>query len=95
MKDILTTLPSTDAERKEALIRLLASGSVRLTFRKVDDTIRTMNATLMEGLAIKPESKSDKPRKENPSVLPVFDMDIQEWRSLRVANLEGVEVEGD
>jgi hypothetical protein len=56
-----------------------------ITFMKKDGTERVMNCTLRGDMLPVVEIKEDKtPRKQNDSVLSVYDIDAQGWRSFTV-----------
>ena len=56
-----------------------------ITFTKKDGTERVMNCTLRGDVLPVVEIKEDKaPRKQNDSVLSVYDLDAQGWRSFTV-----------
>lgn len=90
---------------KEQLVETLATEQkYRVVFEKKDGTIRTMYCTrnstfiplppeppvesLTEGVFF-PEPKP--PRKENPNVLPVYDLQKESWRSFTVASVKSIE----
>lgn len=74
---------SEKSEFRKYLTTLLRERPVNLTFKKKDDTIREMKATLVESILPDIEKKTDRVRKENDDVLSVFDMEKGEWRSCR------------
>jgi len=56
-----------------------------ITFTKKDGTERVMNCTLRGDMLPVVEIKEDKaPRKQNDSVLSVYDLDAQGWRSFTI-----------
>jgi len=56
-----------------------------ITFTKKDGTERVMNCTLRGDMLPVVENKEDKaPRKQNDSVLSVYDIDAQGWRSFTI-----------
>ena len=56
-----------------------------ITFTKKDGTERVMNCTLRADMLPAVEIKEDKaPRKQNDSVLSVYDLDAQGWRSFTI-----------
>ncbi len=56
-----------------------------ITFTKKDGTERVMNCTLRADMLPAVEIKEDKaPRKQNDSVLSVYDIDAQGWRSFTI-----------
>ena len=68
---------------REWIKNVLILSIVNLTFRKKDDTIREMKCTLIENKIPTYEKKTERVRKENDSVLSVFDLEKKEWRSFR------------
>jgi len=81
-------MPKTNDELKSAL----ASGIVRLSFKKKDGTIRKMRATTQPSVVqplIKPGAA---PRKPNPDVCCVVDVEKNEFRSFRWDSLISWEV---
>lgn len=77
--------------KRETLIKNLQKRVMRITFTKVNGEERVMDCSLQEHII--PETNS-KNKKENKEVLPVFDIDIGEWRSFRldsVTNIEALE----
>lgn len=68
---------------REWIKDVLTLSIVNLTFKKKDDTIREMKCTLIENKLPTYEKKTDRVRKENDSVLSVFDLEKKEWRSFR------------
>ena len=62
-----------------------------VTFTKSDGTERVMNCTLRGDMLPVVEIKEDKaPRKQNDSVLSVYDLDAQGWRSFTVNTVKRV-----
>jgi len=81
-------------ERSE-VVDLLHEQVVEIVFTKVDGTKRTMQCTLNADNLPKVEVSEDadtevKPRKSNPDVMSVFDMEKKDWRSFRWDNLQTV-----
>jgi transposase len=68
---------------------VLRTNTVRLTFRKKDDTIREMVCTLMESKL--PETDRNKTSKENIESMPVFDLEKKEWRAFRFDSIQKIE----
>jgi hypothetical protein len=63
-----------------------------ITFTKKDGTERVMNCTLRGDMLPVVEIKEDKtPRKKNDTVLSVYDIDAQAWRSFTVNAVKRVE----
>jgi hypothetical protein len=71
-----------------SLMRLLSSNAVKVTFTKVDGTVREMWCTRDPSL-IPEQAQNQTPasavaeRKVNESVVAVWDMDNEGWRSFR------------
>jgi hypothetical protein len=76
---------------KEDLVASLKLGIVCVTFEKKDNTIRVMNCTLREDLIVNYEKKTSRVRKINNDIIPVFDIDIREWRSVRMDSIQKAE----
>jgi sensor histidine kinase regulating citrate/malate metabolism len=83
------------------LIGVLNNGAAKVTFIKKDGTERAINCTLKEDLTVRQEKKTDTVKTVNEEVLPVFDIDKQEWRSFRLDSVRQInftlsgEVPGD
>ncbi len=76
----------------DELKKALASGIVRLSFKKKDGTIREMRATTQPSVVqplIKPTAT---PRKPNPDVCCLVDVEKNEFRSFRWDSLISWEV---
>lgn len=83
---------ATDDERelfRNWIRGVLRMHTVRLTFKKKDDTIREMTCTLMESKL--PETDRTKPEKENINSMAVFDLDKNEWRAFRFDSVIRIE----
>ena len=75
--------------QKELILRTLQDGVATITFTKVDGTNRVMRCTLHpDYLPVIVESKT--PRKQNPDVISVWDLDVGGWRSFRVDSVQRV-----
>jgi hypothetical protein len=67
------------------------SPKVTVTFTKADGTERVMNCTLDPDVLPKQEiTEGKEPRKVNPEVLPVYDIEAKGWRSFRVKSVSEV-----
>lgn len=73
-------------EIKNNFRSLLTNGNVTVTFTKQNGETRVMNATLRPDVLAE-WTYSDKPRRENPDVCNVWDLDKKEWRSFRFENI--------
>lgn len=69
---------------KEELQTQLKTDTKKITFNKKDGTLREMICSLNpKHLPKKKELKEDaKPKKENPDIVAVWDMDNKGWRSI-------------
>jgi len=73
------------------LTGLLHTNVVIVTFTKVDGTERTMKCTLNPALLpVVPVTESKKERKQSTTSIAVFEVDLQEWRAFRVAEVKRV-----
>jgi hypothetical protein len=80
----------TDAS-KEWLKEKLYNQEVTVTFKKKDGSTRDMRCTLKEELIQPYERKENSaPKRQNDDVLPVFDLDKNEWRSFRLDSVKKV-----
>lgn len=70
---------------RDEMIGQLQEGVREIMFHKVDGTIRHMKCTLNPMLA--PRILEVKSQKDNPDVLPVWDMEKGQWRSFRVSSI--------
>jgi len=74
---------------REILIKNLQKRTMRITFTKVNGEERVMDCTLQEHMV--PPTNPDN-RKENETVLPVWDINKGEWRSFRVDSVTNIEL---
>ena len=82
----------TDDERetfRNWLRNVLKTETVRLTFRKKDDTIREMVCTLNES-KLPPQEQKKESRAENINSMPVFDLEKNEWRAFRFDSVKQI-----
>ena len=84
------TVEFNDVESRKWLTDLLHNGQLVITFTKVDGSERSMRCSLREDLVEHYERKTDRQRVINNDVLPVFDLDKQEWRSFRWDSIKKV-----
>ena len=72
----------------EKLVERLQKEVIQVTFNKVNGEERIMDCTLQESVIPKTDAKN---KKNNDEVLPVWDVNKNEWRSFRfdsVTNLK-------
>jgi hypothetical protein len=100
MSDIMPNGPSPKADWTEddwaifsTWVRgLLHTNVVNVTFMKVDGTERTLKCTLNpELLPAVPVTETKKERKQSTTSIAVFEVDLKEWRSFRVADVKRVD----
>lgn len=72
-----------DLNNKAEMLKLLKSKEVVITFKKKDGSDRVMNASLRSDLVVPYDKKTERVINRNDEVQPVFDVDLQEWRSFR------------
>ena len=78
----MSEIDYTDVRTQELIENLLKSGSITVTFTKKDGSNRVMKCTLNESLIPSDKvPKGESTRKHNDAVRPVFDLEINEWRS--------------
>jgi len=65
------------------LRELLKENEILVTFQKSDGTDREMLCTLMEDKIPEEKKSKNTGKKINNEVLPVFDLEKNEWRSFR------------
>lgn len=75
----------------ETLVKSLKENICSVEFTKVNGEKRTMRCTLLDDLL--PENETKKERKSNPEVLPVWDLDKEDWRSFRFDSVISFAVE--
>lgn len=75
---------------KGELVEMLHEGVISVMFEKTDGTMRTMRCTLREDYITSHEKKTDRTKKTNEEVLPVWDLDAESWRSFRVSSVKDV-----
>jgi len=54
-----------------------------------------MKCTLREDLVVRHVKKTDRVKEVNPDIVPVFDVEKNEWRSFRVNTVKSVSIWGD
>lgn len=80
------------AEFRTWLKNMLHMGPVLVTFTKTDGTERELNCTLKEGDTIPYVKTTDRVKKINEEVCPVWDIDKQEWRSFKYESVTKVNI---
>lgn len=77
---------------RDWLLELLRAGEVKVTFTKTDGTEREMVCTLKEGVVVPYEKKTERVKKVNDDVVPVWDIEEQAWRSFKLSTVIGINV---
>ncbi len=74
---------------REDLVNLLQTTVATITFTKVDGTERVMKCTLISDFlpALKGSNNA-----RNQSVLPVWDVEKEAWRSFKLESVKRIEV---
>lgn len=84
---------NNDLEYRQWLVDLLHDHVLTVTFRKADSSTRVMRATLRKDmLPAAPVTEERKPRRENASVLAVYDVENSGWRSFRLDSIIEVKI---
>ena len=79
-----------DSVSREGVKNILRTSVIDVVFTKADGTERIMKCTLNEEFIPVREATSTTPRKVNPEVCPVWDMENQAWRSFRWDSLKKI-----
>jgi hypothetical protein len=70
---------------KDMVKKDLAEKICQITFTKADGSTRVMNCTLNPTMipVVEAKESTGKTKAENPEVQPVYDVEVQGWRSFR------------
>jgi len=74
--------------KRQGILEALQDGIVDLQFKKVNGDLRNMRGTRKFDLI--PEEKHPKTedkREQNETIVVLFDLEVNDWRSFRVENL--------
>lgn len=66
---------------------ILKTHEMFITFQKKDGSERKMLATLKSDVIPAYEKKTEREKKVNESILSVFDLDKEQWRSFRLDSI--------
>jgi len=77
---------------KEAIANLLRLNEATITFTKKDGTERVMKCTLKEGVVVPHEKTTERVKEPKPDILPVWDLEVNAWRSVTIPNILSIEV---
>lgn len=75
----------------EKLVERLQKEVIQVTFNKVNGEERIMDCTLQESVIPKTDPKN---KKNNDEVLPVWDVNKNEWRSFRLDSVTNLKKPG-
>ena len=78
-------------KEKDWLKGLLRETTVDITFTKKDGSERKMKCTLSENKIPSEKKPLGSGKSKNDEVLPVFDVEKQEWRSFRFDSVRKIE----
>lgn len=73
-----------DPQLHAAFDRMLQIGVLTVSFTKKDGTTRVMKATRNPAFAIPHQKKTDRVKKTNDNIVPVWDIEKSAWRSLSI-----------
>jgi hypothetical protein len=73
---------------KSRLKRKLAKGKCQVTFRKMNDEVRKMVATLNSDLIPEDKRPAAVGAADNKDVIRAFDLEAQDWRSFHVSRVD-------
>jgi hypothetical protein len=80
---------------KQELVDLLKAKIVEVTFKKSDGTTRCMKCTLIEQYVPIYENKTGRHKAANDDIVPVFDLDNNQWRSFKASSVMSVGYSGE
>jgi hypothetical protein len=80
---------------RDKIEEALKANVAEVRFTKSDGTERIMKCTLREDLVIPYTKKTDRVKESNQDIVPVFDVEKNEWRSFRVDSVKSVSIWGD
>ena len=79
---------------KEKIMEFLKANVAEVRFTKSDGTERLMKCTLKEDLVVAYSKKTDRTKEANNDIVPVFDVEKNEWRSFRVDSVQSISLWG-
>ena len=80
---------------KNNIMEFLKANVAEVRFTKSDGTERIMKCTLKEDLVVAYNKKTDRTKEANNDIVPVFDVEKNEWRSFRVDSVQSISLWGD
>ena len=79
---------------KNNIMEFLKANVAEVRFTKSDGTERIMKCTLKEDLVVAYNKKTDRTKEANNDIVPVFDVEKNEWRSFRVDSVQSISLWG-
>lgn len=79
---------------RDKIEEALKANVAEVRFTKSDGTERIMKCTLREDLVTAYQKKTDRVKEKNLDVVPVFDVEKNEWRSFRVDSVQSISIWG-
>lgn len=74
--------------KRQGILEELSKGVVDLQFKKVNGDLRNMVATRsVDLIPEEKQPKSEDKREQNETIVVLFDLEVEDWRSFRVENL--------
>ena len=80
--------------KRQGILDALSEGVVHLQFKKVNGDLRNMVATrCFDRIPEEKHPKTEDKREQNETIVVLYDLEVEDWRSFRVENL--VEYRGE
>ena len=79
---------------RDNITEVLKANVAEVRFTKSDGTVRNMKCTLKEDLVVHYEKKTDRKKEANTEIVPVFDLEKNEWRSFKVDSVLSISIWG-
>ena len=79
---------------RDKIEEALRANVAEVKFTKSDGTERIMKCTLREDLIVPYVKKTDRVKQANTDIVPVFDVEKNEWRSFKVDAVQSISLWG-
>lgn len=79
---------------RDKIEEALRANVAEVKFTKSDGTERIMKCTLREDLIVPYVKKTDRVKEANTDIIPVFDVEKNEWRSFKVDAVQSISLWG-
>ena len=79
---------------RDKIEEALRANVAEVKFTKSDGTERIMKCTLREDLIVPYVKKTDRVKEANTDIVPVFDVEKNEWRSFKVDAVQSISLWG-